>query len=96
MMIEELIRIIVDTECVQQSNESAYTKEQAKISAYDEIVDLFKGKPEAEWIDAEITTTDGSTMPIQACNRCNSFYPLAYTGGGHKFCPGCGARMGVK
>lgn len=32
-------------------------------------------------------------MPIQACNLCKTFYPLAYTGGGHRFCPNCGARM---
>lgn len=26
-------------------------------------------------------------MPAQACDQCNVFYPLAYTGGGHKFLP---------
>ena len=40
------------------------------------------------WID--ITVGD---MPAQACDQCNTFYPLAYTGGGHKYCPNCGAKM---
>ena len=41
-----------------------------------------------KWID--IMAGD---MPAQACDRCNTFYPLAYTGGGHKYCPNCGAKM---
>jgi len=32
-------------------------------------------------------------MPAQACDQCNTFYPLAYTGGWHKYCPNCGAEM---
>lgn len=32
-------------------------------------------------------------MPAQACDRCKTFYPLAYTGGGHHYCPNCGAKM---
>ena len=40
------------------------------------------------WIDIMV-----GDMPAQRCDQCNTFYPLAYTGGGHKFCPDCGARM---
>lgn len=40
------------------------------------------------WIDIMV-----GDMPAQRCDRCNTFYPLAYTGGGHKFCPNCGTRM---
>ena len=50
-------------------------------------------RPRGEWIDAEIPLESGGSMPIQACNLCKTFYPLAYTGGGHRFCPNCGARM---
>ena len=50
-------------------------------------------RPQGEWIDAEIPLESGGSMPIQACNLCKTFYPLAYTGGGHRFCPNCGARM---
>ena len=50
-------------------------------------------RPQGEWIDAEIPLESGDTMPIQVCNLCKTFYPLAYTGGGHRFCPNCGARM---
>ena len=38
-----IYKIISDTEKIQGSNESDYTKEQAKIHAYDEIVELLKG-----------------------------------------------------
>ena len=50
-------------------------------------------RPQGEWVDAEIPLESGDTMPIQACSLCKTFYPLAYTGGGHRFCPSCGARM---
>ena len=50
-------------------------------------------RPQGEWVDAEIPLESGGTMPIQVCNLCKTFYPLAYTGGGHRFCPNCGASM---
>ena len=50
-------------------------------------------RPQGEWIDAEIPLESGGSMPIQVCNLCKTFYPLAYTGGGHRFCPNCGAQM---
>ena len=50
-------------------------------------------RPKGEWIDAEIPLESGGSMPIQVCNLCKTFYPLAYTGGGHRFCPHCGAKM---
>lgn len=45
-----------------------------------------------KWIDAEIPNDNG-WLPVQVCDQCNTFYPLAYTGGGHRFCPNCGADM---
>ncbi len=50
-------------------------------------------RPQGEWEDAEIPLESGDTMPIQVCNLCKTFYPLAYTGGGHRFCPNCGCQM---
>lgn len=41
---ELISQIIEDTEYIQNSNESRYTKEQSKINAYDEIVKLIKGE----------------------------------------------------
>ena len=63
--------------------------------AKDEIAEYIPSadRPRGEWIDAEIPLESGGSMPIQACNLCKTFYPLAYTGGGHRFCPNCGARM---
>ena len=50
-------------------------------------------RPQGKWLDYEIPLEDGGAMPIQVCNLCKTFYPLAYTGGGHRFCPNCGAEM---
>ena len=44
------------------------------------------------WIDAVIPNDHGG-FPVQVCDQCNTFFPLAYTGGGHNFCPACGADM---
>ena len=46
----------------------------------------------AEWID-DIIETDLGGLPVQVCSKCKTFFPLAYTGGGHKFCPNCGRKM---
>lgn len=47
---------------------------------------------QGKWIDAEIRHEDG-VLPIQVCSECKTFYPLEYTGGGHRFCPNCGCAM---
>ena len=39
---EQIAQIIADTEETQASNESAYTKEQAKVWAYNKILELVK------------------------------------------------------
>lgn len=39
---EQIAQIIADTEEIQTSNESAYTKEQAKVWAYNKILELVK------------------------------------------------------
>ena len=44
-MLGEVVKIIEDCEEMQQSNESAYKKEQAKVSSYEEIRELL-GKEE--------------------------------------------------
>ena len=67
----------------------------------DEVWDAIDSVPSADveparhgrWIDAEIQLESGGSMPIQACSLCKTFYPLSYTGWGHRFCPNCGARM---
>ena len=43
---EEIAKIIEDCEAVQDSRESDYTKEQAKINAYYSIVELIGGDTE--------------------------------------------------
>lgn len=87
------------------TKESEYGEVYADIQQMDKILEHNKAlcnfikaipsadRPQGEWIDAEIPLESGGSMPIQACNLCKTFYPLAYTGGGHRFCPNCGARM---
>ena len=69
-------------------------------SAKPEIIACGEGELSAEpktgeWVDAEIQIESGCAMPIQVCNLCNTFYPLAHTGGGYHYCPNCGAKMQV-
>lgn len=52
-------------------------------------------RKKGKWIDAVIPNDNGG-LPVQVCDQCNTFFPLAYTGGGHRFCPSCGAKMEVE
>ena len=49
-------------------------------------------RKKGEWIDA-VLPNDSGGLQVQVCDQCNTFFPLAYTGGGHNFCPNCGAKM---
>lgn len=44
-----------------------------------------------KWFDAMV-----GELPVQVCDQCNTFFPLAYTGGGHHYCPNCGAKMDLE
>ncbi len=47
VLAEEMIKqIVLDCEEVQQSNESTYTKEQAKVSAYNAIAEVLNIRKE--------------------------------------------------
>lgn len=41
-LFDEIVRIISDCEDVQHSNESEFTKEKAKVHAYDEIMETLR------------------------------------------------------
>lgn len=43
---------------------------------------------EGKWVDGFV-----GDMPVQVCDQCNTFFPMKYTGGWHRFCPNCGAKM---
>ena len=51
---------------------------------------------EMEWIDDVISDDNRDNIPIQVCPKCNTFFPLSQTGGGHHFCPACGQKFKVK
>ena len=44
-----------------------------------------------KWFDAMV-----GELPVQVCDQCSTFFPLAYTGGGHHYCPNCGAKMDLQ
>ena len=44
-----------------------------------------------KWFDAMV-----GELPVQVCDQCSTFFPLAYTGGGHHYCPNCGAKMDLE
>ena len=89
-MSEDLIKRSDAIEAITYSYLNVLTKEERVLL----IQDIPSAdRPKGEWIDAEIPLESGGSMPIQVCNLCKTFYPLAYTGGGHRFCPNCGARM---
>jgi hypothetical protein len=58
------------------------------VDAIDKLPSVNPQPKTGHWIDIMV-----GDMPAQACDQCNTFYPLAYTGGGHKYCPNCGCRM---
>ena len=69
--------------------ENEYNLTSSRIKKSVESLPSVNPQPKTgHWIDIMV-----GDMPAQACDRCNTFYPLAYTGGGHKYCPNCGAKM---
>lgn len=44
--LDEIERIVKETEELQHSNESAYTKEKAKVHAYEEIKEVIRNESE--------------------------------------------------
>lgn len=71
--------------------------EKSRVDELDTAIATIVNLPSAEpkrgkWIDAVIPNDNGDLF-VQVCDQCNTFFPLAYTGGGHHFCPNCGADM---
>ena len=66
--------------------------DKTTIEACKGAIELLEQEPKTgHWIDIMV-----GDMPAQACDQCNTFYPLAYTGGGHNYCPNCGAKMQIE
>ena len=79
----------------EEKNKYYHPRTKNEIIPICEVIDIIQSLPSVtpkpktgRWIDIMV-----GDMPAQACDQCNTFYPLAYTGGGHKFCPNCGAKM---
>lgn len=78
----------VDKEALERKIHTGMTIIQAMQVIMDEpaadVVEVRHG----QWLDALVID-----LPTQLCDQCNTFFPLAYTGGGHRYCPNCGAKM---
>ena len=78
---------------VYEDAENRLERNEITLGEFERLVDIEVIEPkQGKWIDAEIRHEDG-VLPIQVCSECKTFYPLEYTGGGHRFCPNCGADM---
>ena len=75
------------TDCKEYDQEKHCCHRYSKVIR-DTVDEIGQEPKTGHWIDIMV-----GDMPAQACDQCNTFYPLAYTGGGHKYCPNCGARM---
>ena len=76
-----------------KKKESAVTMPGARSMYREAIKALSEPKRKTgHWVDAVLPNDNGG-LPVQVCDQCNTFFPLAYTGGGHRFCPNCGAKM---
>lgn len=85
---------LADRACLFQGKEFVWCLTCPHINEEDR--DLVKKAIEPKtghWMDAEIPLESGGAMPIQVCDQCSTFYPLAHTGGGFHFCPHCGVKM---
>ena len=87
----------IDADALIEKCGEWYTEEGSEEGYIGTLKQLLDKQPTIEpkqgkWIDAEIRHEDG-VLPIQVCSECKTFYPLEYTGGGHRFCPNCGADM---
>lgn len=87
----------IDADALKEKCGEWYTEEGYEEGYIGTLKQLLDKQPTIEpkqgkWIDAEIRHEDG-VLPIQVCSECKTFYPLEYTGGGHRFCPNCGADM---
>ncbi len=66
---------------------------------WDDVIERLDAQPtidatpvkHGKWFDAMV-----GELPVQVCDQCCTFFPLAYTGGGHHYCPNCGAKMDLE
>lgn len=65
--------------------------------AYEDLEDVEAHAIEGKWFYANIEGLDENlqkiSMPVVVCDQCNTFFPVAYAGAGHHYCPNCGKRL---
>ena len=65
--------------------------------ASDGVKETENCEPEGKWFYADIESLDEDfqkiSLPVVVCDQCNTFFPVAYAGAGHHYCPNCGRRM---
>jgi NADH pyrophosphatase NudC (nudix superfamily) len=80
---------LIDADALQK--EYMYEHDGKRLMLID-VAPTIEERKTGKWIDAVLPNDNGG-LPVQVCDQCNTFFPLAYTGGGHRFCPNCGAKM---
>lgn len=97
---DALIESIGVSDAVKWGNKDGYQQDRSysTLMRY-EIKDYIDSQPtidavfvkHGKWFDAMV-----GELPVQVCDQCSTFFPLAYTGGGHHYCPNCGAKMDLE
>ena len=91
MTREEKVNLLNELLEIEEKNDIGNLTSTDRREFQQWVEDLEQEPKTGHWIDIMV-----GDMPAQACDKCNTFYPLAYTGGGHKYCPNCGAKMEVE
>lgn len=97
---DALIESMGVSDAVKWGNKDGYQQDKSysTLMRY-EIKDYIDSQPtidavpvkHGKWFDAMV-----GELPVQVCDQCIMFFPLAYTGGGYHYCPNCGAKMDLK
>ena len=83
---------LIDADALIEAYDRAHEGEPGKARQLILDAPTIEERKSGRWIDAVLPNDNGG-LPVQVCDQCNTFFPLAYTGGGHNFCPNCGADM---
>lgn len=86
---------LIDADALIEAYDRTHEGEPGKARQLILDAPTIEERKSGRWIDAVLPNDNGG-LPVQVCDQCNTFFPLAYTGGGHNFCPNCGAKMEVE
>lgn len=84
------MRLINADKLIERINGTGYDEQiKSNLRFMVDMQSTIEERKKGKWIDAVMF----GKLPVQVCDQCKTFYPLEYTGGGHNYCPNCGAKM---